>query len=77
MVERKNIIWGLIADKQFKKVLKFHFIKMFGGSFLIDYFPVKLVATDFLLVAFAAMAIAFIASWFPAYKASKQPLELR
>jgi hypothetical protein len=26
MVERKKIIWGLIADKQFKKALEFHFI---------------------------------------------------
>lgn len=26
MAERKNVIWGLIADKQFKKALKFHFI---------------------------------------------------
>ncbi|CAN5795278.1 FtsX-like permease family protein [soil metagenome] len=57
--------------------LKFKLIKLQGGSFLIDYFPVKLVATDFLLVAGTAMAIAFIASWFPAFKASRQPLELR
>ncbi len=57
--------------------LKFKLIKLAGGSFLIDYFPVKLVATDFLLVTGTSLAIAFIASWFPAYKASKQPLELR
>lgn len=25
MVERKNIIWGLFADKQFKKALHYHF----------------------------------------------------
>lgn len=57
--------------------MKFKLIPLVGGSFLIDYFPVKLVGTDFLLVAGTAMAIAVIASWFPAYKASKQPLELR
>jgi len=57
--------------------VKFKLIKLQGGSFLIDYFPVKLIATDFLLVAGTSMAIALLASWFPASKAAKQPLELR
>jgi len=57
--------------------VKFKLIKLQGGSFLIDYFPVKLVLTDFLMVTATAMAIALIASWFPASKAAKQPLELR
>lgn len=57
--------------------IKFKLIKLQGGSFLIDYFPVKLIATDFLLVSTTALVIAFIASWFPAHKASRQPLELR
>ncbi len=56
---------------------RFHIIKLQGGSFLIDYFPVKLLAPDFVLVAVTAIAIAFIASWFPAFKASKQPLDFR
>lgn len=57
--------------------VKYKLIKLQGGSFLIDYFPVKLLASDFLLVAGTSMAIALIASWFPALKASRQPLELR
>jgi len=57
--------------------IKFEIIKLAGGSFLLDYFPVKLIATDFILVAATATAIAFIASWFPAYKASRQDFELR
>jgi lipoprotein-releasing system permease protein len=57
--------------------IKFQFIKLNGGSFLINYFPVKLVLTDFLLVGATALIIAFIASWFPAQKASKQPISLR
>ncbi len=56
---------------------KYHMIKLTGNSFLIDYFPVKLIAADFLLVASTAIFIAFLAAWFPAYKASKQPFELR
>ncbi len=57
--------------------VKYKLIKLQGGSFLIDYFPVKLIPSDFLLVAGTSMAIAIIASWFPAFKASRQPLELR
>ena len=56
--------------------LKFKWIKLQGGSFLIDYFPVKMVATDFVLVGITAMVIAFLASWFPAYKAARQSFEL-
>jgi lipoprotein-releasing system permease protein len=52
--------------------LKFEIIKLAGGSFLLDYFPVKLIATDFILVAVTATAIAFFAAWFPARKASRQ-----
>jgi lipoprotein-releasing system permease protein len=57
--------------------LKFKLVKIGGGSFLIDYFPVKLVATDFLLVTATAGIIAFIAAWFPAHKASRQAFELK
>ncbi len=57
--------------------LKFHLIKLVGNSFLIDYFPVKLVITDFILVVFTALIIAFTASWFPAKKASQQMFDLK
>ncbi|MBN9350290.1 MAG: ABC transporter permease [Chitinophagaceae bacterium] len=57
--------------------LKFHFIKLTGNSFLIDYFPVKMVATDFLLVVVTSLAIAVGASWFPAQKASRQLFDLK
>jgi lipoprotein-releasing system permease protein len=57
--------------------LKYKLIKIGGGSFLIDYYPVQLIATDFLLVAATAAIIAFIASWFPARKAAAQAFELR
>ena len=57
--------------------IKFHIIKISGGSFLIDYFPVKLIGTDFLMVATTAVSIAFLASWFPAGKAAQQKIELK
>ena len=57
--------------------VKFKIIKLIGNSFLIDYFPVKLVLTDFLLVIATALVISFTASWFPAKKASQQIFNLK
>ena len=52
-------------------------IPLQGGSFLIDYFPVKLSLTDFLLVGVTVLCIALIASWIPARKAAMQQHALR
>ena len=57
--------------------VKFKLIKLEGGSFLIDYFPIQLQATDFILVTSTAIIISFLASLFPALKASRQVIELR
>lgn len=57
--------------------VKFKIIKLAGSSFLIDYFPVKLILTDFLLVIATALVISFTASWFPAKKASQQVFNLK
>ena len=57
--------------------VKFKIIKLVGNSFLIDYFPVKLVLTDFILVILTALIISFVASWFPAKKASEQIFNLK
>lgn len=56
---------------------QFHLIPLQGGSFLIDYFPVELKLRDFLLVALTVIVISFIASWMPAYKASKRTFSLK
>ncbi len=57
--------------------LKYHLVKLEGGSFLIDYFPVELHLRDFGLVSATAALIAFTASWMPARKAAAQPVALR
>lgn len=57
--------------------LKFHLIPLAGGSFLIDYFPVKLRLADFLLVGVTVLVIALIASWLPSRKAAAQEFSLR
>ncbi|RTL47817.1 MAG: FtsX-like permease family protein [Sphingobacteriales bacterium] len=57
--------------------IKFHLIGLGGGTFIIDYYPVKLVPGDFVLVMITVLAIALLAAWFPAYKAGKEKLSLK
>lgn len=57
--------------------LNFKMIPLEGASFIIDYYPVKLVFIDFAIVAITVFFIAAIASWFPAMRAAQQPFELR
>lgn len=56
---------------------RFHFIKLQGSTFMVDHFPVKMVLSDFLLVALTVLVIALIASWIPARKAALQQFVLR
>jgi lipoprotein-releasing system permease protein len=55
---------------------KYKFIPLQGDSFLIDYYPVKLVGADFLLVFTTILIVALLASWLPARKAAAQPIDL-
>jgi lipoprotein-releasing system permease protein len=57
--------------------IKYKLIPLQGGSFLIDYYPVKLVATDFVLVLSTIIIVALLASWLPARKAAAQPISLK
>jgi lipoprotein-releasing system permease protein len=57
--------------------IKYKLIPLEGGSFLIDYYPVKLVPMDFVLVLSTIALVALLASWLPARKAARQPIELR
>jgi len=57
--------------------IKYHLIPLAGGSFLIDYFPVKLRVMDFILVGSTVFVIALIASWLPSTKAASQDFSLR
>jgi lipoprotein-releasing system permease protein len=48
-----------------------------GETFLIDYYPVKLSVTDFLLVGLTVFTIGVVASWIPSRKATSAKMELR
>jgi lipoprotein-releasing system permease protein len=57
--------------------IKFKIIKLAGGSFIIDYYPVQMVLTDFILVVSTIFIIALLAAWIPARKASLQLFTLK
>ena len=57
--------------------LKYKLIPLEGGSFLIDYYPVKMVGGDFVLVFVTILIVALLASWIPARKAAATPIELK
>jgi len=51
---------------------KFHLIRLEGGTFIIDYYPVKMLAMDYLLTIITITIIAFVASLLPSYKAARE-----
>lgn len=57
--------------------IKFKLIQLEGGTFIIDYYPVKMMAADFLLVTFTVLIVAVLASWIPAKKAATQFFSLK
>ena len=57
--------------------VKFKLIKLQGSTFLIDYYPVKFLPLDVLLVFITVVLIALIASWFPSRKAAVQAIALK
>lgn len=57
--------------------IKYKLVKLAGGSFIIDYYPVKMNLTDFLLVIATVMFISLLAAWIPSRKASQQDFSLK
>ncbi|MDP1762623.1 MAG: FtsX-like permease family protein [Sediminibacterium sp.] len=57
--------------------IRFQVIKLGGNTFIIDYYPVKLVAADFILVTGTVAFIALLAAYIPSRKASLQLFSLK
>ncbi len=57
--------------------LKFKLIKLEGGTFLIDYYPVKMLVSDFVLVTVTIVIVALLAAWLPSRKAAQQFFSLK
>lgn len=56
---------------------KYGFIKLGGGTFVVDAYPVSMHVFDFVLVFITILVISWLASWYPAYRASMQEIELK
>lgn len=67
------LIAGIICWLQ----LRYKLIKLGGNTFIIDYYPVKMQAGDFLLVIATVALIAVAAAWIPSRKASAQLFSLK
>ena len=68
-------IGGLIASCLIFLQTQFHFIQLQGVSFIIDYYPVKAIWTDYLAVISLVVLIALVAGWVPAKKAASRIFE--
>jgi len=56
---------------------RYKLVPLQGNTFMIDYFPVRMVPGDFLLVGVTVLVIALIAALIPARKAARQQFILR
>jgi lipoprotein-releasing system permease protein len=52
-------------------------IKLGGGTFVVDHYPVSMHFPDFLLVWITILLITLAASWYPALRAARQPVDLK
>lgn len=57
--------------------LKFKLVKLEGGTFIIDYYPVKMLGWDFLLVTLTVLFVTILAAWLPSRKAAAQLYSLK
>ncbi len=57
--------------------LHYHLIPLQGGSFILDYYPVKIFASDFLLVSTTVFIVALLAAFIPSRKAASQFFSLK
>jgi lipoprotein-releasing system permease protein len=57
--------------------VKFKIVKLSGGSFIIDYYPVQMLPADFILVIVTILVIALVAAFVPSKKASDQFISLK
>ena len=69
------LIGGLIASCLIFLQTQFHFIQLQGVSFVIDYYPIKAIWTDYLAVISLVVLIAIVAGWVPAKKAAGRIFE--
>ncbi|MEO7312656.1 MAG: FtsX-like permease family protein [Chitinophagaceae bacterium] len=55
----------------------FHWVKLGGNSFIIDYYPVEMHLFDFVLIAMIIIVIGFLAAFVPSRKAERTFVSLK
>jgi lipoprotein-releasing system permease protein len=56
---------------------QFHWVKLAGNSFLINYYPVSMRLPDFVAIGIIILVIAFFSGWLPSRKAAKTEYSLK
>lgn len=56
---------------------QFHWVKLGGQSFIIDYYPVSMRLPDFIAVAIIILVVAFFSGWLPSRKAARTAYSLK
>lgn len=56
---------------------KYGWLKLGGGTFVVDAYPVSMQIMDFVLVWLTILVIALAASWYPSLRAARQPVDLK
>ena len=64
------LIGGGLASVFIWLQYKFHLIKLGGGSFIIDYYPIEPMAMDYIAIITLVIVIALLAGWIPSRKAA-------
>jgi lipoprotein-releasing system permease protein len=57
--------------------ITYKLVPLEGATFLIDYYPLQIVVSDFFLVVSTVFVIAVLAAWMPSRRAAQEVMELR
>ena len=69
------LIGGGLASVFIWLQYQYHFIKLGGNSFIIDYYPIQPMVSDYIAVILLVIAIALMAGWIPSRKAASKIYE--
>ena len=69
------LIGGGLASVFIWLQYKFHLIKLGGGSFIIDYYPIHPMVMDYVAIISLVIFIALLAGWIPSRKAAAKIYE--
>ena len=70
-------ILGITLTLNLNDVIASLGVNLFGAGYTAQQLPIKLVSTDVMVILISALSMSFLATLYPAYRASKtQPVEV-